>query len=86
MRKLLTQIAIIKAGYRLKFEWECKVKIDEKEIDALEEKFIPYPYFMVYDFEAILKKVPYSASRRGENLTITQKHVPSLLFLITHRH
>ena len=37
------------------------------------KKFRPYPYFIVYDFEALCKKIH---EPQTEELTITAKHIP----------
>ena len=58
-------------GFKLISVWECERPELKKMI--LEKEFRPYPYFIVYDFEALHKKMDESQT---EELTITSKHVP----------
>ena len=58
-------------GFKLFSVWECE-KPELKKM-KLEKKFRPYPYFIVYDFEALHKKLD---EKQTEELTITSKHVP----------
>ena len=58
-------------GFKLFSVWECE-KPDLKKME-LEKEFRPYPYFIVYDFEALHKKMDESQT---EELTITSRHVP----------
>ena len=58
-------------GFKLISVWECE-KPELKNM-ILEKEFIPYPYFIVYDFEALHKKMDESQT---EELTITSRHVP----------
>ena len=51
--------------------WECE-KPELKKM-RFKKEFRPYPYFIVYDFEALHKKMDESQT---EELTITSKHVP----------
>ena len=51
--------------------WECE-KSEMKKM-RFEKKFTPYPFFIVYDFEAIQEKVNI---KQTEELTINSKHVP----------
>ena len=51
--------------------WECE-KPELKKM-RFKKEFRPYPYFIVYDFEALCKKMNDSQT---EELTITSKHVP----------
>ena len=36
---------------------------------------MPYPYFIVYDFEALLENI--KDGQRGTGLNLSQKHVPA---------
>ena len=58
-------------GFKLISVWECE-KPELKNM-ILEKEFRPYPYFIVYDFEALHKKMDESQT---EELTITSRHVP----------
>ena len=58
-------------GFKLISVWECE-RPELKKI-ILEKEFRPYPYFIVYDFEALHKKLD---ENQTEELTITSKHVP----------
>ena len=58
-------------GFKLFSVWECE-KPELKKME-LEKEFRPYPYFIVYDFEALHKKMDESQT---EELTITSRHVP----------
>ena len=51
--------------------WECE-KPELKKM-RFKKKFRPHPYFIVYDFEAICKKIH---EPQTEELTITAKHIP----------
>ena len=51
--------------------WECE-KPELKKM-RFKKEFRPYPYFIVYDFEAILEKMN---EPQTEELTITSRHVP----------
>ena len=51
--------------------WECK-KPELKKM-RFKKEFRPYPYFIVYDFEALHKKMD---EPQTEELTITSRHVP----------
>ena len=51
--------------------WECE-KPELKKM-RFKKEFRPYPYFIVYDFEALCKKIHESQT---EELTITAKHIP----------
>ena len=51
--------------------WECE-KPELKKM-RFKKEFRPYPYFIVYDFEALCKKMNESQT---EELTITSKHIP----------
>ena len=57
-------------GFKLISVWECE-RPELKKI--LEKEFRPYPYFIVYDFEALHKKMD---EYQTEELTITSRHVP----------
>ena len=58
-------------GFKLISVWECE-KPELKKME-LEKEFIPYPYFIVYDFEALHKKMD---EIQTEELVITSRHVP----------
>ena len=58
-------------GFKLISVWECERPELKKMI--LEKEFRPYPYFIVYDFEALHKKMD---EFQTEELTITSRHVP----------
>ena len=58
-------------GFKHISVWECERPELKKMI--LEKEFRPYPYFIVYDFEALHKKMDESQT---EELTITSRHVP----------
>ena len=58
-------------GFKLFSVWECE-KPDLKKME-LEKEFRPYPYFIVYDFEALHKKMD---EIQTEELVITSRHVP----------
>ena len=42
-------------GYKVVSVWECQTPELSKKY--LGKKFVPYPYFIVYDFEAKFKKL-----------------------------
>ena len=58
-------------GFKLISVWECE-KPELKKM-RFKKEFRPYPYFIVYDFEALHKKMN---DPQTEELTITSKHVP----------
>ena len=58
-------------GFKLISVWECEKPVLKNMI--FEKEFRPYPYFIVYDFEALHKKIN---GPQTEELTITSKHVP----------
>ena len=58
-------------GFKLVSVWECE-KHELKKM-RFKKKFRPYPYFIVYDFEALHKKMD---EPQTEELTITSRHVP----------
>ena len=58
-------------GFKIVSVWECE-KPELKKM-RFKKEFIPYPYFIVYDFEAILEKMNETQT---EELTITSRHVP----------
>ena len=58
-------------GFKLISVWECEKPVLKNMI--FEKEFRPYPYFIVYDFEALHKK---KDEPQTEELTITSKHVP----------
>ena len=58
-------------GFKLVSVWECE-KPELKKM-RFKKEFRPYPYFIVYDFEALHKKMD---EFQTEELTITSKHVP----------
>ena len=51
----------------------CECQKHELPRKKLKRKFVPYPYFIVYDFEALLEKIN---DQQTEDLTINSKHVP----------
>ena len=51
--------------------WECE-KPELKKM-RFKKEFRPYPYFIVFDFEALCKKIH---EPQTEELTITAKHIP----------
>ena len=57
--------------FKLVSVWECE-KPELKKM-RFKKEFRPYPYFIVYDFEALHKKMN---DPQTEELTITSKHVP----------
>ena len=58
-------------GYNVVSVWECeKPKLSDTWI---EKKFIPYPYFIVYDFESILQK---EFQQITDDLSFNQIHIP----------
>ena len=60
-----------KQGFKIVSVWECeKPELKKKRFC---KKFRPYPYFIVYDFEAISKKIN---EKQTDELTITAKHIP----------
>ena len=58
-------------GFKLFSVWECE-KPELKKME-LEKEFRSYPYFIIYDFEALHKKMDESQT---EELVITSRHVP----------
>ena len=58
-------------GFKLISVWECERPVMKNMI--FEKEFRPYPYFIVYDFEALHKKMD---EPQTEELTITSRHVP----------
>ena len=58
-------------GFKLVSVWECE-KPELKKM-RFKKEFRPYPYFIVYDFEALHKKMD---GTQTEELTITSRHVP----------
>ena len=58
-------------GFKIVSVWECE-KPELKKM-RFKREFRPYPYFIVYDFEAILEKMNEAQT---EELTITSKHIP----------
>ena len=60
-----------KQGFKIVSVWECeKPELKKKRFC---KKFKPYPYFIVYDFEAVCKKIN---EKQTDELTITAKHIP----------
>ena len=59
-------------NFNLVSVWECE-KPEKKKKMIFKKKFIPYPFFIVYDFEAIQEKVGNEVT---EDLFIKSKHVP----------
>ena len=58
-------------NFKLVSVWECE-KPELKKM-RFKKEFRSYPYFIVYDFEAILEKMN---EPQTEELTITSRHVP----------
>ena len=61
----------MKERFKIVSVWECE-KPELKKM-RFKKEFRPYPYFIVYDFEALHKKI--NESQTAE-LTITSKHLP----------
>ena len=58
-------------GFKIVSVWECeKPELIKKRFC---KKFRPYPYFIVYDFEAICQKIN---EKQTDELEITAKHIP----------
>ena len=58
-------------GFKIVSVWECeKPELKKKRFC---KKFRPYPYFIVYDFEAICQKI---YEKQTDELEITAKHIP----------
>ena len=58
-------------GFKIVSVWECeKPELKKKRFC---KKSRPYPYFIVYDFEAICQKIN---EKQTDELTITAKHIP----------
>ena len=58
-------------GFKIVSVWECeKPELKKKRFF---KKFRPYPYFIVYDFEAICHKIN---EKQTDELEITAKHIP----------
>ena len=58
-------------GFKIISIWECeKPELKKKRFC---KKFRPYPYFIVYDFEAICQKIN---EKQTDELEITAKHIP----------
>ena len=58
-------------GFKNVSVWECeKPELKKKRFC---KKFRPYPYFIVYDFEAICQKIN---EKQTDELEITAKHIP----------
>ena len=58
-------------GFKIVSVWECEKPELKKKCFC--KKFRPYPYFIVYDFEAICQKIN---EKQTDELTITAKHIP----------
>ena len=58
-------------GHNVISVWECEKPLLSKRF--LKREFIPYPNFIVFDFEAILKKLDL---HQTSDLTINSQHVP----------
>ena len=58
-------------GFKIVSIWECE-KPELKKM-RFKKEFRPYPFFIVFDFEAILEK---RNEAQTEELTITSRHVP----------
>ena len=58
-------------GFKIVSVWECeKPELKKKRFC---KKFRPYPYFIVYDFEAICQKIN---EKQTDELEIIAKHIP----------
>ena len=57
--------------YNLVSTWECEEPILKKV--RLEKEFMPYPHFIVYDFEEIL---PPLNEHPTDDLTYLSRHIP----------
>ena len=57
--------------YNLLLAWECEETISKKV--SFEKKFMPYPHFIVYDFEVILAPLNTNPT---DDLTYLSKHIP----------
>jgi len=62
---------IVRNGYNLVKVWECKKP--EKSYTFFDWKFTPYPHFMVFDFEALMKALDL---RKTCDLTYHSRHTP----------
>ena len=58
-------------GFKIVSVWECE-KPELKKM-RFKKEFRPYPFFIVFDFEAILEK---RTEAQTEELNITSRHVP----------
>ena len=58
-------------GFKIVSVWECEKPELKKQRFC--KKFRPYPYFIVYDFEAICQKIN---EKQTDELEITAKHIP----------
>ena len=58
-------------GHDVVSVWECQRP--ELSSVKLEKKFVPYPYFIVFDFEALLLKL---SCQMTEDLSFNTKHIP----------
>ena len=58
-------------GYNLISVWECEKPLLSRRF--LKREFIPYPNFIVFDFEAILNKLDL---HQTSDLTINSQHIP----------
>ena len=58
-------------GFKIVSVWECE-KPELKKM-RFKKEFRPCPFFIVFDFEAILEK---RNEAQTEELTITSRHVP----------
>ena len=74
-------------GYNLVSVWECDRLLQELKYntysqsiyDNLKKKFIPYPDFICYDFEAILQK---DFQQITDDLSFNQTHIPVSVAII----
>ena len=57
-------------GYNVVSVWECQTPELSKK--NLGKKFVPYPYFIVYDFDSLLKKLKIAQT---PSLTIDSSHI-----------
>ena len=67
------------SGYNVVSVWECENpepalrQLTPGPNSKLGKKFFPYPHFIVYDFEALLRKRNW---HRTQDLTIDCSHIP----------
>ena len=62
----------LKPGYNVVSVWECS-KPPLKKKQWFKKEFIPYPYYIVFDFEALLKILN---QHQTNDLTYVAEHIP----------